>query len=153
MPLPSFREGSRMIGIYAAIEANRAALGFFAATIKYAEMMVAAGKVVDQRTRMIRSASQSPLNGNYQELGKMVPEKLAAFGEAAEILTRELGAWQRSVTTQVTGALTAEPMTVASNQTLYGWVDAVTRLWAAPAKALVPIHKSATGNALRLQKS
>ena len=57
-------------------------------SIKYAEMMIAAGKVVDQRTRMIRSASQSPLSGNYQELGKMVPEKVAAFGESAEILTR-----------------------------------------------------------------
>ena len=141
-----------MIGVYAAIEANKVTLGFFAATIKYAEMMVAAGKVMDQRTRMIRSASQSPLSGNYQELGRMVPEKVAAFGEAAEILTREWGAWQRSVTTQVTGALTAEPLTLACNKSLYGWVDAVTRLWAAPAKALAPIHKSATGNALRLQK-
>jgi hypothetical protein len=141
-----------MIGVYVAIEANKAALGFFAAAVQYAEMMVAAGKVVDQRTRMIHSASQSPLTGDYRELGKMVPEKVAAFGEAAEILTREWGVWQRSVTSQVTGALTAEPLTFASSQSLYGWVDAVTRLWAAPAKALAPIHKSATGNARRLQK-
>lgn len=152
MPPLSFSEGSRMIGVYAAIEANKAALGLFAAVIKYAEMMVAAGKVVDRRGQMIRSASHSPLSGNYQELGKMVPEKVAAFGEAAEILTREWGAWQRSVTAQVAGALTAEPLFLASGQSLYGWVDAFTQLLAAPAKALVPIHKSATANALRLQK-
>ena len=141
-----------MIGVYAAIEANRATWGLFAAAIKYTEMMIAAGKVVDRRTRLIQSASRSPLSGNYHELGKMVPEKVAAFGEAAEILTREWEAWQRSVTAQLTGALTAEPLTLASNQSLYGCVDAVARLWAAPAKALAPIHKSATGNALRLQK-
>lgn len=153
MPPPSSRKGSTMIGVYAATEVNRAALGFFAAALQYAEMMFAAGKVVEQRTRMIHAASRSPLTGNYRELGKMVPEKVAAFGEAADILAREWGAWHTSVTAQVTGGLAPEALSLTGNKSLYNWVDAVTRLWTAPAKALTPIHKAATANAQRLQRT
>lgn len=154
MTPPSIEEkGSRVIGVYAAIEANRATLGLFTAGIRYTEMLVAAGQVVDTRTRMINSASRFPLSGNYEELGKMMPEKVAAFGEAAEILTQEWGEWQRSVSRQVNGAMSARPLSLIPDKALYRWVDAITRLWAAPAKALMPIHKSATDNARRLQKS
>jgi hypothetical protein len=132
-----------MFGFYAAMKMNEAALDFWTTGLRSAETLVAADAVVRTRSRMIERAARSPLTGNYRELSRMVPEKVAAFGEAGGLLAAEWQAWQKEA-----AALAGSSGIDAAMR----WTDAVTRLWAAPGLAMRPVHKQATANARRLSK-
>jgi hypothetical protein len=124
---------------------NEAALGLFATGLRSAELMMAADSVIRSRNKMIEAASRAPLSGNYRELSRMVPEKVAAFGAAGDVLAAEWRAWQEEMT-----ALAA--ISGPGIDSVFRWTDAVTRLWAAPGAAMRPIHKTATANARRLRR-
>ncbi|QAY75867.1 hypothetical protein [Sphingosinicella sp. BN140058] len=134
-----------MLPIYTAMKLNAAALDLFATGLRSAETMLAADAVIRTRSRMIGDAAAAPHKGDYRELSRMVPEKVAAFGAAGDVLAAEWRIWQQEV-----GALaaTAEP----TIDTFFRWTDAMTRLWAAPGAALRPVHAAATANARRLGK-
>ena len=51
--------------------------------LRSAETMRASGDVIGVRTEMMRAATVAPLTGNYAELSRMVPEKVAAFSRSA----------------------------------------------------------------------
>jgi hypothetical protein len=134
-----------MISFYAALKMNEAALDLFATGLRSAELMLASESVIRSRTKMIEAASRAPFSGNYGELSRMVPEKVAAFGAAGEVLAAEWRAWQDEMAAL---AAAAEP----GIDTVFRWTDAMTRLWAAPGAAMRPIHKTATSNARRLRR-
>jgi hypothetical protein len=135
-----------MISLYSIIAMNKAALGLFKTNLKCSEMLIAAGSVVDKRSRMINSAIRSPLTADYRELGRMVPEKVSAFGDAAEIMIDAWAKWQRAVTGH------AQDVYCGKACSAYTWVDTVSRACEAPGEAMMPLHKAATDNARRLQK-
>ena len=134
-----------MLPFYTAMKLNQAWLEALATGLRSTETMLAASSVIGTRTGMIQSAAAAPLRGNYRELSRMVPEKVAAFGAAADILAKEGRQWQEAVTAL---AGSAEP----GVDSWFRTVDAVTALWAAPDAALRPIHRTATANARRLRK-
>ena len=134
-----------MLPFYTAMKLGQAWLDMLATGLRTAETMLASGSVIGTRTGMIGRAAANPWRGNYRELSRMVPEKVAAFGAAADILAREGRVWQDAVS-----ALAGSAGPAAD-----GWfrsIDALTGLWAAPGAALRPIHRTATANARRLRR-
>jgi len=124
---------------------------------KFAEMLHASGTVVDSRTRSMAAATRDPLNGDYRELNRMVPEKVAAFSESARAASGDLHALQAEGLAQWQAlsqiALSGRPPTLADMATLTARsariMDRATR---AGGKALAPVHRQATANARRLSK-
>lgn len=55
-------------------------LGAFSARL--GEILAGSALVIDHRSRAILTASQNPLEGDYRELGRMIPEKLDACTRA-----------------------------------------------------------------------
>jgi hypothetical protein len=142
-----------MIPLYAALAMNTAALGLVRTGLDWSEMLIAAGNVVDKRSRMINSALRSPLTADYRELGKMVPEKVAAFGDAAEILVGAWAKWQKALTAQAQHLASGDALDCAKTGPDYRLIDAITRVFEAPGEALLPLHRAATENARRLEKA
>ena len=140
-----------MISLYAVITMNRAALSLLQTNLKCSEMLIAAGSVVDKRSRMINSAIQCPLGADYLELGSIVPEKVAAFGDAAQILVDAWAQWQNAIAGQAQN-LPKAATSFGETGLAYRWVDAISRAFEAPGEAMMPVHKAATDNARRLER-
>lgn len=124
---------------------------------KFAEMLHASGTVVDSRTRTMAEATRDPLNGDYAELNRMVPEKVAAFSESARaasgdfhaLQTESLAQWQAMSRIALGGRLPTltELATLTARSTRI-----LDRAANAGGKALAPVHKQATANAKRLKR-
>ena len=127
-------------------------------SVKFAETIQASGAVVDSRSRTIAAASRDPLNGDYVELGKMVPEKLEAFSAAGIAAMADFQAiqahayanWEQLVGIAMSGRLASvaqlgELATRSSRM--------IERAAAAGGKVLAPVHLSATSNARRLSRA
>ena len=125
-------------------------------TAKLAETMHASRTVIDSRSRTMLAASRDPLNGDYAELARMVPEKLSAFSEAGAsalddlrtIQSKAMDNWQQLWRI----ALAGRPATARELGTMLSRSgEMVERAAAAGGKALAPVHRGATGNAARLR--
>ncbi len=122
-----------------------------------AETIEASGAVIESRSHTIASAARNPFAADHAELGRMVPEKLAAFSQAGmsawddlcAIQAQAIANWQ-----QLAGiALRGRTPTTGEIATMAGRSTAITRRSvAATGKALAPIHAAATGNAKRLAR-
>ena len=126
--------------------------------LRFAELMRASQEVVASRCDTIAHAARDPLNGNYRELARMVPEKVDAFGSAASSTAADLHAinvdaaanWQQ---------LTA--MAMGFRLPTLAEIDAIStrtmrmteRALGAGGKAMRPLHTAATGNAKRLKNA
>ncbi len=126
--------------------------------IKFAETMHASGAVVDSRTRTMAAASRDPLNGDYGELGMMIPEKVEAFSKAGMSAMADLQAIQAHAFAhweQLLGIAMSGRMASVSQ---LGELAArssrmIERAASAGGKALAPVHRSATNNARRLGRA
>ena len=125
--------------------------------IKLAETAQASQAVVKSRSETIAAAVRNPLAGDYVELGRMGPEKVAAFTEAGiaawgdfqRIQAQALGNWRMLATTALAGrAPTATEAGAMTART----VSIAKRGARAGGKVLAPIHRGATGNARRLRR-
>lgn len=118
--------------------------------------------VVAARTEIMQSAMLSPITADYGELARMVPEKVAAFSEAGNVIstawwkaqTDGIGKAMRFSAASMTGRLTT-PMDVAQF-----WADAsldTLRAMESGSRlgrdALAPVHRAATSNARRLKRT
>jgi hypothetical protein len=127
------------------------------AGFRFAEMMQASGEVVRSRSATIGEAMRDPLNGDYRELGLMVPEKVEAFSGAVHSIFGDVAAIQASA--QANWSQAASLMMSGRAPTLAEagamWTrsgQALNRSIAMAGKALVPVHGAATANARRLRK-
>ena len=125
--------------------------------IRLAETAEASRAVVASRSGTILSASRDPLNGDYAELSRMVPEKVAAFSEAGasafddlrRVQAQSIANWQMMMGIALKGRMaTMAEMTTLTTRS----AEIVERSAKAGGKALAPIHRSATGNARRLSR-
>ncbi len=91
-----------------------------------AETLSASAYVVARRSDVLARAAHNPSPADLAEIGRIVPEKLAAFGLAQLSLLESWLAFQNGQTASVTDA------------------------WG---KALAPIHARATANAKRLRNA
>ena len=128
---------------------------------RVSQTMAASNEVIGRRTAMMRDAARSPLDGNYAELSRMVPEKVDAFGRAGAAIAGDWWAMQSAFLAQAQqfGALAmrgrAPSLTELSDLSANNMMLALRmfeRAGAMGAKGLKPIHASATGNARRLKR-
>ncbi|WP_116091603.1 hypothetical protein [Sphingomonas crusticola] len=124
--------------------------------LRFTEMMAASSEVMHSRLGSIAHAMSDPLNGDYRELGRMVPEKVEAFSRAGASMMGDVGALQANMLAAWThGAavmLSGRPSTLADAAT--AWTrsgDMFERSIGMSGKAMAPIHKQATANARRLR--
>ena len=120
------------------------------------ETMSASQAVVEHRSKTIETAIGDPLAADYVELGRMVSEKSAAFGEAGASLSRDWVAMQRDwnaqamalsqfMMGQMPGPRKTQAM-IARGQRLSSAV------LASGVRAITPRHHAATANERRLAR-
>lgn len=122
-----------------------------------AETLAASRDVIGHRTALIGQAIRSPLHGDYAELSRMAPEKIAAFSQAGMAIAHQWWgmqmAWwdeaQRIGATAMRGGMpTAEDISAITAHA----VRTVEQSVAIGSGALAPIHARATSNARRLNR-
>jgi hypothetical protein len=125
--------------------------------IALGQTALASRSVLEQRGRTIDSALRDPLGADHAELGRMVPEKIAAFGEAGASLLRD---W-----IDLQSDLLAQGRDMATLSTSFGVANGVTlgriaerasrmvvRASGAGGRALAPVHARVTANERRLNR-
>lgn len=149
-----------MIGMDTGLSLMRAGFGMFEASMKFSEMMIASHSVVGTRVDLMNAAVCSPLDGDYAELGRMVPEKVAAFSRSGAALAEEWRKAQGEVFDQwrewgalISGVPTAGRLKAFNERTTRRGTRAMVRSMGAGGVALEPVHRTATINARRLKRS
>jgi hypothetical protein len=126
------------------------------------ETATASQAVIASRTNTIGAAMRSPLSGDYAELGRMVPEKVAAFSQSGTAGLSALFALQAGYVAQAqeVGAmlLRGRPLTLGemaelSERTSMHALHALETSAKMGRDVVAPLHKAATGNAKRLRKT
>lgn len=141
--------------LHMSLALTRATLGMIDGWLRLSETMSASHKVVEHRSGLINDAARSPFEGNYAELGRMIPEKLSAFTMAGSTWIESCFELQRQFMAQTGDASRfmasggAHPAAFLSRAAERSNRFAVTAMGAG-AKALAPVHRTATGNARRL---
>jgi hypothetical protein len=125
--------------------------------VKMTEAMTASHEVIDSRVRTMAEAAANPFAGDYAELGRMIPEKVDAFGRAGATAFGDLMAMQAAAMANyrqmASLALAGRAPTLAEAEAMWA------RSWGiagqamdSPGRALAPVHKRVTANARRLRK-
>lgn len=148
-----------MLGMDTGLSLMRAGFGMYEAGIKFAETMLASQSVIGARVGLMDEAIRRPLDGDYAELNRMIPEKMAAFSHSRAALTQEWRKAQGDMFDQWRefGALMAGVPTIGrinafTQQSSSRGTRALVRSMEAGGVALAPVHKAATANARRLKK-
>jgi hypothetical protein len=120
-------------------------------------MTAASGEVIGSRCGSMAAAMRDPLNGDYREFERMIPEKVDAFTRAGASMWQDVGALQSSALAAWShGAammMSGKPSTLADAAAV--WTrsgDMLGRSLDMGGKAMAPIHLQATANARRLRK-
>jgi hypothetical protein len=149
-----------MIGMDTGISLMRAGFGMFEAGMKLGETMLASHSVIGKRTELIHAAVRSPLDGDYAELGRMVPEKMAAFSRSGAALAAEWRQAQGEMFDQwhelgvlMCGVPTPGELKAFNERSATRGTRALVRSMGAGGVALDPVHRTATANARRLKRS
>jgi hypothetical protein len=125
------------------------------------ETMTASNEVIAERSKVIGSALRSPLTGDVAELGRMVPEKVDAFGQAGSVTVAAFWSMQMAWVGQMQHlgsmamrgrAPTFTELADLGNRTAtftLNTIEASTRLGS---DSLAPVHRKAMANARRLRR-
>ncbi|ODP38907.1 MULTISPECIES: hypothetical protein [Sphingomonas] len=118
--------------------------------------MLATCHVMGSRSQTIDTAMRNPLQGDYRELGKMVPEKVAAFGKAGSVMANDWTAIHGEMLDQgrdLMSALFSWPPNAARMARI---ADRGSRLALemslAGGRAMAPVHAAVTANDRRLRR-
>ena len=139
-----------------------AAFDMAGTTQRASETLDASREVVARRVELMGDAARSPLDGNYAELGRMVPEKMEAFGKAGAAMADEWWAMQSAFMAEVRhmGAIAMKGRAPTMSELFALWqrnaafgLRALERASAMGDKGLRPIHAAATANAKRLKRA
>lgn len=126
------------------------------------ETVQASSAVIVARTAKMRAAAGAPLEADFAEFARMVPEKVEAFGRSATSVASDAIAMHAAWTTQIqrVGVMMlagraptlAEAGTLMTHSADYA-LDAMTAGAKLGRGALAPVHRTATGNARRLKRA
>lgn len=129
--------------------------------VRASQTMAASQDVIDKRTGLMRAAIADPVHGDYAELGRMVPEKIAAFSSAGNAFVDGWMAWNQSMMAEAQhiGSMALrgraptplEWMALASRSQMFG-LTAAERGARVSAATLKPVHAKAVSNAKRLSR-
>ena len=136
------------------------------------ELAIAAGEVIARRVALGVAAAFDPMQADYAEFGRMLPEKMQAFSAAGTIMLEQSSqaGWEitRLASDEVmTTARAARELTdcwgpaafaEAQNRLAREWLNRATSNFftmgmlalTAQAAAMAPIHQTVVGNAERL---
>jgi hypothetical protein len=137
-----------------------AAFDMAATAQRTTEMLTASQEVIAKRTTMMGEAVRSPVNGDYTELGRMVPEKIDAFAKAGAAMSGDWWAIQSAMMSEARAiglmaikgqAPTFTELSAMSTRNANLALRTFERASAIGGKGLRPIHASATANAKRLR--
>jgi hypothetical protein len=149
-----------MIGMDMGLSFVRAGFGMFEASMKFSEMMLASHSVIGTRVDLMNAAVRDPLGGDYAELGRMVPEKMAAFSRSGAALADEWRKSQGDLFDQwrewgvlMSAIPTPGKLKAFNERASKRGARAVTRSMGAGGVALEPVHRTATANARRLTRA
>jgi hypothetical protein len=108
--------------------------------LRTGEAMAAADRVIRNRSVKIASAWNNPVTADYAELGRLIPEKVAATGRAtSDVMTEWLAIWTgASRQWQGSGGVPADEL--------------MLRTMGLYAIALQPFHAAVTANDKRLRR-
>lgn len=145
----------------AGLSLMRAAFGMVETSARLSEVMLASHHVIGKRVDLIQAAARSPLDGDYAELNRMVPEKLAAFSKAGAVLADEWREAQGEVFDQWRDMVSLMAVGLPSPGKLQGYGErsakratrALARSMEVGGLALGPVHKTATANSRRLKRA
>jgi len=113
--------------------------------LRTGQTLVASDSVIRSRTETIASAMRNPLDADYAELGRMLPEKITAAGEATnDIITECWRIWSGAG-----ASLNSSPF---GHDFFRQSTDFMVRSMGLYAIALAPFHAGATSNARRLSR-
>lgn len=124
------------------------------------ETATASHAVIASRTNTIGEAMRSPLSGDYAELGRMVPEKVAAFSQSGTAGLSALFTLQAGYVAQAQdiGAMwlrgrppTLGELTALSERSSMHALRALETGARMGRDVVAPLHEAATGNAKRLR--
>jgi hypothetical protein len=138
-------------------QAWRGSAVMFDTAAKAAETLTASRFVIDQRSRIIEAAAHDPLSGNHRELNRMVPEKVIAFSKSHASAAADLESIRRLTFANFSQATAIAmkgraPVPAEASQMAARAMEIASLSVNAAAKALAPIHRTATGNARRLSR-
>ncbi len=137
-----------------------AALSMTTIAQRSSEMASASHHVIAKRSEMMAAAARSPIDGNYAELARMVPEKLDAFTRAGAAVASDWWAIQMSLIDEARhfGALamkgrapTFAELSASASRTAEFLLWTFERMSAIGGAGLHPIHATVTANAKRLK--
>lgn len=133
--------------------------GMVGTSMRAGEMMMASGSVVGARMTLMGSAVRSPADGDYEEIGGMLNEKVIVFSQVGQALLDQWVAMLTDTTEQAHrfGRLAFGGRSFGASD-LSGfaedWLAHGTRMMARTMEtgglALAPVHERATVNARRL---
>jgi hypothetical protein len=148
-----------MMGFDAGLSLMRAGFGMIEASMKFSEMMLASQSVIGTRVDLLRAAVRSPLDGDYAELGRMVPEKMTAFSKSGAALSDDWRKAQAELFDQwrewgrlMTHVPTMGRLSAFGERSARRGARVVVHSMGAGGRALEPVHKTATANARRLKR-
>lgn len=122
-----------------------------------AEIAEASNRVIGRRSEIIADAMQDPLNGDYDELGKMVPEKLEAFGAAGQAMMKGIAASQGLMLANMqamAGMAMGHAPSVGNAMALAQRnAEAMRDAGRTVERSIAPIHAQSTANDRRLAKT
>lgn len=124
--------------------------------VRALETVHGAGEVVAQRMHVIMEATRDPLNGDYAELGRMIPEKIEALSQSSLSMLTDMLAIQSQMMSAWWHWRAALLSGQAASPT--AWSEAsirsrriARRLTGSGGRALAPVHRRVTANAKRLK--
>lgn len=122
------------------------------------ETVLAANNVVRERGRTIDAAMRDPLTADVRELGTMMSEKIAAFGQAGSAVAQDLAAIGDDMLAQNRDLLRLllhgwPPDIVTANRIAARGSRLALRMSIAGGRAMAPVHATATANDRRLRRA
>ncbi|WP_156678609.1 hypothetical protein [Sphingomonas profundi] len=129
--------------------------------IKAGEIATASGFVIAARLSLIGAAFTNPLDANYREMGRMMPEKLFALSYSGIALIEQMGAFQRDLAAQAMDIVHLMMGGVPSAARLRGMAEDAGRrgsramMWPVLTgeATMTPVHRTVTSNARRLRNA
>jgi hypothetical protein len=137
----------------------KASLDLVQTNVRTVEMLTASRTVIASRMGSMAGAARNPFGGDHVELGRMIPEKVTAFSDAAHSLSRHWSAVFSMASEHMSqvGSLLYRGRLLSQaelSQILSSTSGLATSMIASTLEsgsvALAPIHEQATSNARRL---
>ena len=147
-------------GAEAWAELMKVSFGMVGTSMRAGEMMIASGSVVGARMTIMGEAGRSPADGDYDEIGGMMQEKVTAFAQVGQALMDQWSAMLTETSEQTLRLnslafggrpLGASDLTGLVEDCLAHGTRMVVRTVETGGLALAPVHLQATKNARRLR--